>query len=227
MEQLGDFVRLFAELIGIENKPRFVETQNQSTALLACTDSTRVDFASSRIYAAHNPANKENKSLVKIEQKMLAYGLRKAEVRDLKNNIIFYTITPENDATFFSADEQGEIEGEITGVRGADATMHIEIKEWSGRIVHIACKDIELSLEIAKHLRTGSVRLFVEGLWDRTDKGWKPNSEKCFIYAFEELNTHSIANVMNDIRNLPDMDWKTLSNPSAICHELREEALTE
>jgi hypothetical protein len=221
MEQLGEFIRLLAELIGIDNKPRFSAVLDKSTAAVAYVAEAYAESALLRVRAANDPTHKANKVLEKIESRMREFGLPKAELNDLTHNTVICSIQPANEDVLFTVVQEGEIEGEITGVSGADETMHIQLRDWDDKIIRVTCNDVSLALEIAAHLRRGILRLNISGLWERMQTGWKPSSQKCFVTGFEAISYQPITNLMNDIRGIPGNGWKTIEGVETAWRDLR------
>ncbi len=119
--------------------------------------------------------------------------------------------------------QDGEIDGEIIGIqRGIDDTMHIEIRDGTGLVSNFVCKDLTLALEIAKkHLRRGTVRLFVDGKWNRTIKGWKSDAKQCEVNGYESLRNASLTKIMDELRQIPGNGWREISDVEKAWREIR------
>jgi hypothetical protein len=220
MEQLGEFVRLFAELIGTENKPRFKTVLSQSTAAVATTASEYGESTRTRLYAANDPSHKAYKIFCKIESKMLEFGLRTAELRDITHNQLIHRIQPANDEIFYRVVQNAKVDGEIVGIVGRDDTMHVTVREYSGRILKLIA-NLAIGRELGKHLRGGYLRLQTHGTWNRTASGWVTDKDKCKILSFSQLEHIDVVTLFQALREIPHNGWQNIQNPEQAWRDLR------
>jgi hypothetical protein len=222
MERLAEYMTLVAKLVGIDNQPIFKEVSEGSACLEVAVPSSRETHTEQSLKrAANDPSYKNHKYIGHIEESLSKHGYKSAELFNARKELIFL-VTPQDAKITHSVWQEGEIDGEITGVRGADDTMHIEIRDNTGLISNLVCKDLSLALDIAqKHLRRGTVRLLVEGKWNRTAKGWKADAKQCEVTGYQSLDETPLLELMLQIRALPNNGWNTLQDPLQAWKDLR------
>ena len=222
LDRLAAYLKEFALTLGKENRPVFSSIEPGSVVLRAQIPDAYVGNVEQRLHDAQsgNTQSGASKHLLNIEELMLQDGITRADLLGAKNQILA-SLTAANEPILYSVTQDGEVEGEITGVVGADDTLHISVREWSGRIVKVSCKDIGMALDIAQHLRRGVLRLAVEGKWVRTEETWKPDAKLCYVKSFEVLEQLSVTRVLSDLRNISGNGWSTVANPEAIWRDIR------
>ena len=222
MERLAEYMVLFAKLVGVDNQPVFKKVSEGSACLETTVPISRETHTEQNLRrAANDPSYKPHKYIGQIEVLLSEHAYKSAELLNSRKELIFL-VTPQEAKITHSVWQEGEIDGEVTGVRGADDTMHIEIRDNAGLTSNLICKDLALALEIAqKHLRRGTVRLLVDGKWNRTAKGWKADAKQCVVTAYESLDETPLLELMLHIRALPNNGWSTIHNPEQAWKDLR------
>lgn len=222
MERLAEYMAIFAKLIGADNQPVFKEVSKGS----ACLDITvpalwETRTEQSLLRAANDPSYKNHKYINQLEGHLLKDGYKSAELLNARKQLIC-VVKPQDVKITHSVWQEDEIDGEITGVRGIDDTMHIEIRDGTGLVSNLVCKDLDLALKIAQqHLRRGTVRLFVDGKWNRTAKGWKADAKQCEVTGYESLSNAPLTQIMDELRQIPGNGWREIGDVEQAWRELR------
>lgn len=221
LDKLADYLREFALILGKDNQPVLSSVDEGCILLRAKIPAHKQSQVDQRLLDAQRGDTQSgvSKHLVRLEAMMLDDGISKAEFLNPQQQIVV-TLHAANEPVLYSVSQSGEVDGEITGVMGADDTMHITLKEWGGRIVKLVT-DVRTGRELGHHLRTGSVRLYAHGQWNRTDAGWKPDSKKCLVDRFEVLDESGVVEIFDVLRAIPGNGWATEPDPLALWRELR------
>lgn len=221
LDKLADYIREFALILGKDNQPVFSSVSESSIMLRAKIPGHKQSHVDQRLLDAQRGDTQSgvSKHLLRLETMMLGDGISKAEFLNSQQQVLI-SLHAANEPVLYSVSQSGEVDGEITGVMGADDTMHITLKEWGGRIVKLVA-DVQTGRELGHHLRTGIVRLYAHGQWNRTDAGWKPDPKKCIVDRFEVLDESGIVEIFNELRAIPGNGWATEPDPLALWRELR------
>lgn len=221
LDRLAEYLREFALILGKDNQPVFSSVSEGSVLLCAKIPGNKQSHVEQRLLDAQRGDTQSgvSKHLFHLEAMMLNDGISKAEFLNPRQQVLV-SLHAANEPVYHSVSQTGEVDGEITGVMGADDTMHITLKEWGGRIVKLVA-DVRTGRELGHHLRTGSVRLYAHGQWNRTDAGWKPDPKKCFVDRFEVLDETGVVEIFNELRAIPGNGWTTEPDPLALWRELR------
>lgn len=222
MDRLADYLREFALILGKENHPVFSSIRESSVVLCAKVPEAAQGRVEKRLLDAQRGEMQSGigKHLVHLETMMLEDGISKAEFLDPKERVI-YSLLAANEPVFYTVNQSGEIDGEITGVVGADDTLHIRVRDWAGRDVRLITRDLSLGHDLAKHFRSGILRLYVQGQWNRLESGWMPDSRKCVVNSFQTLNESSATEVFNTLRAIPGNGWASDPNATSTWANIR------
>lgn len=221
LDRLADYLREFALILGKENQPVFSSINESSVLLCAKISGHKQSHVDKRLLDAQRGDTQSgvSKHLIRLEAMMLDDHISKAEFLNPQQHVLI-SLQAANEPVLYSVSQSGEVDGEITGVMGADDTMHITLKEWGGRIVKLIT-GVQTGRELGHHLRMGIVRLYAHGQWNRTDAGWKPDPKKCFVDRFDVLDESGIVEIFNELRAIPGNGWATEPDPLALWRELR------
>lgn len=221
LDKLAEYLKEFALILGKDNQPVLSSVDEGSILLCAKIPGHKQSHVEQRLLDAQRGDTQSgvSKYLIRLEAMMLDDGITKADFLNPQQQVLV-SLQAANEPVLYSVSQTGEVDGEITGVMGADDTMHITLKEWGGRIVKLVA-DVRTGRELGHHLRTGSVRLYAHGQWNRTDAGWKPDPKKCFVDRFEVLDESGVVEIFNELRAIPGNGWATEPDPLALWRELR------
>lgn len=151
-----------------------------------------------------------------------ADGVPGAEIRDMADNVVYLfprrampaTITP-------TLTQSSTIDGVVTGMVGADDTMHMHLRDWADRDIKIIVRDVDMARQLLTHFRKGIVRVTADGLWKRTDMGWIPENNRCTAKGFDVLNEDPVDVILERFVAVPGNGWKTMKDPMGFLRELR------
>jgi hypothetical protein len=220
MERLAEYMALFAKLIGTDNQPVFKGVTEGSACLESAVPAARETYTEHQLRRAANDSSyKNHKYIGYIEEALSKHGYKSAELLDPNKNVIFL-VKPQDVKITHSVNHTAKLEGEIVGVVGRDETMHITVRDYSGRIFKLLA-DVPTGRELARHLRGGFLRLQTRGVWHRSDKGWTTDSNKCSVISFSELEDIDAHTIFQEMRNIPDNGWKTMSDPERVWRDMR------
>lgn len=121
MERLGDYVREFARLLGVENKPRFKGIKKASTGLKAFIPPSRTHEVSIRLFQAKSdPTSRAAKSRQVLEEMLGKDAINDAQLLDANENVVLDLHGESDDLQLHRLQKKGVVNGVVTGVVGAD-----------------------------------------------------------------------------------------------------------
>lgn len=223
MDKLADYLKEFAELLGLENKPVFVGIKNASVGLKGKVPARRRDSAWKRVQEAkYRPASRPARHLKAIENYLGRDGFPQAELKDNEGKVLCL-FQPEEQIFMhpMTIKKHGDVDGIVTGLKGADDTMHLYLRDQMSRDHNLVIRDEALARELLHHFRSGMVRLRIHGSWQRTEDGWVPESGKCFVDSFDELDESPLADIVAGLALIPGNGWSEVDDPIAAWRELR------
>lgn len=223
MDRLADYMREFAKLLGTENQPIFRGIRAASTGIQAAIPPAHQRAAYIRLQTARSaPDSKGAQALRAIEAMMAQDQIKHAEMLNASRKVMFHLDAPAiNDPVEAQIQQAGTVDGTITGIIGADDTMHLHLRDYLGRDLRLVVRNEDLARHLLSHFRLGVVRVFVHGTWIRTDQGWVPDNNKCTVDRFEALEDTSPLEIFDAIRAIPGNGWKDLPDAAAAWRELR------
>ena len=223
MDRLGMYMLDLAELIGKENRPIFKGIKNASTGLKVSVADDRIEYVDSRIKeAANDPESKPGKLIQKLDSMLAVDGIARAELLDAGDNVIYLFrqhIEPVKE--LIKVQQAGTVDGVVTGLVGADNTMHLHLRDRFDRDLKLIVRNERLARDLLLNFRSGSVRLSIHGTWIRGDSGWYPEANKCSVDGFEILSDSSLIDIFSEIKAIPNNGWSSMENPIAFWEELR------
>lgn len=223
MERLGEYIRQFGELLGAENKPVFRGIKNASIGIRAAVPDARTNNAFARIIQAKSdPKCRAARFLRGIESMLGEDGIPEAQLLDSSENVIYlFKGAAADDSQVFRVYQDGVVDGIVTGLVGADDTMHLHLRDHFDRDLRLVVRDEKLARELLVHFRQGHVRLSICGQWVRSDAGWVPESGKCTVTSFEKLDDMPASEVFSAFAAVPENGWLDFEDPQLAWAELR------
>lgn len=223
MNRTGEYIREFAELLGTENYPVFTGIKSASVGLKARVPYERQHHTHLRLVTAKTePSSKPARVLARIQQMVDQDGIRQAQVLDRDENVVYLfegkVVQEENTQTIY---QTGQVDGMVTGVLGADDTMHLYLRDYLDRDLRIMIRDMEIARHLLQYFRKGTIRAHIHGHWKRTEYGWIPEANKCTVDSFEVLDDTPISEVLRQFVSVPDNGWSTMEHPDAFLDDLR------
>ncbi len=223
MDRLAEYMRLFADLLGLDNDPVFKGIKKASTGLKVAIPPDRRLYAALRLI--ESGANSESKParLVRDLEGMLGIdGIAEAQLLDADSNVIrlLRGVAPANDK-LDRLYQEGTVDGTVTGLVGADDTMHLHLRDQRSLDYRLVVRDEEMARGILHHFRHGTIRATIQGTWVRTEHGWIPEANKCTVKAFEPLDDTPVSKVFEELAALPGNGWAAVETPEERWKELR------
>jgi hypothetical protein len=223
MDRLAEYMKEFAHLLGLENSPVFVGVKNASIGLMTKVSADCTLEAWKSVQTAKTfPESKPGRHLDRIENMLGEDSFGSAELRDASEKVIYlFNARPQDDVKNITVRQQGEVDGVVTGLVGADDTMHLHLRDSLSRDLKLIVRDEGLARGLLQQFRGQHVRLRVHGTWVRTDDGWIPESNRCTVDGFEVLDSTPVAEIFTQLAAIPGNGWTELSNATASWLELR------
>lgn len=223
LDRMAAYMAELAALLGIKNEPTFSGIKDASVGLCTSIPPARQKAALTRVYQAKSDSDSRPAShLRRIETLLSEDGLPEAELRDHGNKVIHLFKAPEKrKQDVFTIKQSGQVDGVVTGLVGADDTMHLYLRDALSRDFKLIVKDEALARDLLGHFRSGLLRVQVEGQWVRTEDGWVPEASRCVVSGFEVLDDLPAANILEHIAALPGNGWHDLEDADTSWRDLR------
>lgn len=223
MDRLAEYMREFAQLLGTENTPMFAGVKNASIGVCAKIPDTRTSAAWKNVQKAKSvPGSRPARHLNNIAGMIGEDRFRGVELRDNTNKVV-YLFQPQVRAEMvaMTIKQQGEVDGVVTGLVGADDTMHLYLRDLLSRDLRLIVKDEAMARALLSHFRKGLLRLRIHGTWMRTEDGWVPEASKCMVDGYEVLDEVLLTDVFDQISRVPGNGWCALKDPESEWRDLR------
>lgn len=223
MDRLGEYLRIFAELLGLENAPVFKGIKNASIGLKAQIPTPRREAAWVRIQEAKYKEKSRPRNLLRKLESMLGEdSFGSAELKDAQDNVVvLFQAKQPPPMSKMTIRQAGEVDGVVTGLVGADDTMHLHLRDIHDRDIKLIVRDEELARELLGRFRLGTVRVRVHGSWLRTELGWIPESNKCTVDSFLVLIEEPLTKIMGRLSEVPGNGWREMDDPYAFWRDIR------
>lgn len=223
MARLGEYIQEFAELLGEDNMPVFKGIKRASTGLKAYVPVERQHHAMARVVEAKQaPGSRPAKVLRGIEHMLGQDGIASAQILDASECVIHVLHgLREEPKTNDRLKQRGQVDGVVTGLVGADDTMHLHVRDVFDRDLKIVIRDENLARDVLAEFRKGLIRLHVDGIWQRSEDGWAPEANRCNLLSFERLEDDSPAEVLQKISTMSGNGWSEMQDPIATWSDLR------
>jgi hypothetical protein len=224
MAHLGEYIKEFAALLGEENKPVFKGIKKASTGCLAAVPVERAHYSRARIIQAKNDqASKPCRHLRAIEMLMGQDAISEAQICDERGNVIhtIFGIQPEPAPSNERLYQAGVVDGWVTGLVGADDSIHLYVRDHFDRDLRLIVRDDALARKILTHFRAGTIRLYIRGPWLRNDNGWSPEASKCLVLSFEALEDAPLGEVLAAAASVPGNGWSGMTDPMNHWEDIR------
>jgi hypothetical protein len=223
MDRLGEYLREFALLLGVENEPVFKGIKRASTGIRAQVSDRHKEATWKRIaLAKHDADSKTGRHLRTIENMVKEDQLRGAELLDSNNKVVYlFNPTEAREEEEIRIRQFGTVDGVVTGLVGADDTMHLHLRDTFERDIKVVVRDESMARRLLSHFREGTVRLEVRGTWIRTGEGWVPENNRCVVYGFEVLESETLISIFDAIRAVPGNKWCEVEDPESIWRDIR------
>jgi len=223
MARLAEYMREFADLLGADNEPVFKTIVKASTGIAACVPSKHHKAVRLRVHAAQaKPDSRPAHALRSIETMLGADGITEAQLKDASARVIylFKPALSESDSSV-RVQQEGSIDGVVTGLVGADDSMHLYIRDMLDRDLRFIVRDEQLARQLLGYFRQGSVRVYVHGTWQRSDDGWRPEANRCTVDRFEALEEISLVELFGDLSKVSQNAWLAEDDPQTTWRDLR------
>lgn len=223
MERVGAYIAAFADLLGSENLPTFAGIKKASTGLKAKVPYERDHHARARIVMAKTePSSRPGRALSRLQHMIDQDHIRHAQVLDRANNVVYlFEGKIVQDAKAPTITQTAPVDGMVTGIVGADDTMHLHLRDYLDRDIRILVKSEAMAHDLLKYFRRGVIRVRACGPWKRTEYGWLPETSKCTAVSFEVLEDTPLSEVLAQFSSVPDNGWQSEENPDQLLSQLR------
>lgn len=223
MNRIGEYITEFAALLGSENNPVFRGIKTASTGLKAYTSPERTPHCRARIKEAKSdPESKPAKHLHLIEQMLSQDSIAEAEMLDAKDNVIYVVFGEKVQADdVIRLYQEALVDGVVTGLVGADETMHLHFRDQFDRDLKLNVRNETLARDLLKSFRFGTVRIRARGTWIRHENGWSPEASRCTVQSFEALDGAPLRQILNAAAKVKNNGWREMSEPIETWSNLR------
>lgn len=225
MARLAEYLRVYAELLGEGNEPRFAGIVSGSALMRAQLPyDKRLDVKLRLMSAESNAAPGPGYSAVEKLSDMLEHDGLTGEVEDRQGAVILQFRRPERkDAPAeHVVYDTGVLDGVLVGLVGLDDTVHLRLQDVGGKTYKVILRDIGMARQLARHFRGDPLRAHVHGSWKRTADGqWVPHA--LYLDRFEETSDEPASAILARLSGLPGNRWSTMDDPERLLRDLRSD----
>ena len=223
MDRLGEYLCKFADLLGKENSPVFKQIKNKSIGIVAAIKESNVQDVQVRILTAKaKPESKAGRALAGLNSLLSEDRVETAELLDTNSNVAYiFKKELEVSESTPRVYMDGSVDGVVLGIMGRDETMHLHLEDHLGRDLRLLVRSETLARELLVHFRSKPIRLNVEGYWVRRDDGWVPETSKCRIQSFVQLDDAPASEIFKQFASVSKNGWLDISDPISFLKELR------
>lgn len=226
MEILAKYLQHFAELLGHADSVHFDSIEHGSTQLAVRVDESRAQDVAERL-AQLKRGEGDPKANIALEKISKLFATNKAKGHIYENNdhsvkIIDFPVTQgQTSLAYGPFNEEGDLEGILFSVTGADETVHLQLQD--GDIKHTKIEtNREIASDIAKHMFK-FVRVSGTGRWQRNNNG-KWEMKKFTVKSFEVLHQSKLTDVIEKMRlAFRDSDLANMADPHEALKLLRDD----
>lgn len=223
LDRLAAYMAELAALLGAKNEPTFAAIKDASVGVCASVPASRQKAVFTRVYQAKSDSSSRPAThFRRIEALLSQDGLPRAELRDGCDKIIYLFEAPEaRNQNVLTIKQSGQVDGTVTGLVGADDTMHLYLRDALDRDLKLIVKEESLARDLLGHFRSGTLRVQLDGQWVRTEDGWVPEASKCVVSAFEVLDELPARDIFRELASFPGNGWSEIEDPIGAWRELR------
>ncbi|GHA65982.1 hypothetical protein GCM10009007_03030 [Formosimonas limnophila] len=220
---MGEYIQQLAKLLGDENHPTFKGIAKGSTILRTKIPEERMPYVAHRIKESiSDEASRGWKAKTVLMDMLGKDGIKTANLLDTEGNVVLaLSTTVDLEPPAIKVYQSGSIDGVVTGIVGADDTMHLHIRDYLDRDLKLLVRDENIARTLLTQFRNGHVRVYVHGTWVRADNGWHPEASKCTVDSFEVLDETPISDVFKRLNQIDGNGWAELENPIKFWEDIR------
>lgn len=223
VDRMGEYIREFGLILGVENDPCFAGIKRASTGVCAHVPEARREAVWKRVQRAKSkPGSNAAKPFRNIETLLGQDALPSAQLLDRRDNVLFlFQATSQPVVTACTVRQEGEVDGVVIGIQGADDTIHLQIRDHQSRDLRLLVRDVEMARQLLVHFKESVLRFRIAGLWTRTESGWVPEASRCAITSFEVLEEVAPSEVFARLSQLGGNGWGEVGDPASAWRNLR------
>lgn len=223
MALLADYLRQWAELIGVAHQPVFKGVIKGSASLRSQVHPLERTNTQVRLRNAAND-DKVRPLLETLEGMLARDGLRRARIIDRDRHVLQVVVpTPAAPADTLVVTDAGEIDGRVYRLSGKDESTSVGlIEDGTGRTISVETNSDSLARQFAAHFKGAILRVRVHGTWTRHPDGrWEP--KRLTADRFDVLDDAPLIDTLRALQDMPGNRWAgmTPEQADAAWRELR------
>jgi hypothetical protein len=224
LEDIGEYLADFAELLGSEVQPRFHGIRRGSLILQAKIPAEREIDVKTRGFLIRTGDAPEDaaRARERIARRIGTNRGKRALLLDSDQNKVIEIPVEQPTAaapkvpSFFKS---GSIQGRIIKIGGKQDPVSVEIQDVDG-FVYLCRANRELARKLGRHMFDPVLRVHGVGRWHRTDEGLWRIDDFQISDRYEVLDDTSFTETIEELRTIPS-EWKSLDDPYAEVERIR------
>uniref|UniRef100_C5CUY2 Uncharacterized protein n=1 Tax=Variovorax paradoxus (strain S110) TaxID=543728 RepID=C5CUY2_VARPS len=216
LEDFAELAKKLAGLLGSRDHVHFGALRDGSAKLLAKVEEPALQAVEVQLLRAKNDEGPAAGKVVNLNEYLGLKGWR-AELKNSQGGVVLNfpgalnKPTPEPVQTVHQNDS---LVGQVIKIGGRDETVPMTIKTPDGAFVDVTVKGREQAKKLAQHLFGNDVKLTGNATWTRDEEGhWSCSDME--VLSFEELETTSLVDLFESLRQVPDNHWHQVEDPIA------------
>ena len=225
LARLGEYLKVYAALLGDDNEPKFAGVVKGSALLRASIASERKTATHRRLLLIRTAAA-HDENLIRAHDQladMLATDKASGGVEDRDGAVILEFTRRDVDLARpeHIVQDTGVIDGVVVSLVGIDDTVHLRLLDSENQSRKVTVRDINEARKLARYFRGGVLRVHVHGTWKRTGEGaWEPHA--LYLDRFEELGDEPASELLTELSALEGNRWSTMDDPQALLRRLKD-----
>jgi hypothetical protein len=223
LEDIGEYLADFAELLGKDVEPRFHSIRRGSLALRARIPAEREIDVKTRGFLLRTGDAPEDavRARERISRRLGINHAKRALLLDSAQSKVIEIPVEKPVATLPKVPsfmKAGSLQGKIIRIGGKQATVSVEIQDVDS-FVYLCRATRDVARKLARDMFDPIVRVHGAGRWYRTDEGiWRV--EDFQIVRHDVLDDTNFAETIGELRAIP-ADWKDFADPHAELERIR------
>jgi hypothetical protein len=224
---LGEYLKVWAALLGDENEPHFAGIVKGSAVLRAAVPVGKKTSAKLRLVTAADPSSDGLSHPAKPYAQLIALMASDRLVGEVKDRggQVLLELCPRPVAAEAKVvvHDLSTIDGVVISLAGADDTVHLRLQDFDGRVYRVTLRDLEVARKLASHFRSTAIRAQVHGSWCRGEDGtWE--QQTLYLDSFDVLDEEPASEILHRLNALPGNRWATMDDADAFLEDLRSGA---
>lgn len=215
LEDVGELSKRLSDLLGCREHLRFAKLKTGSTSILARVLEPAVTNVAVNVLKAKQEDGAGFSKVARIDEYLAARGWH-GELRNRQGRVLLVfpgAVNAEPSEEVRTVQQLDSLVGTVIKIGGRDETVPMQLQVIDGRYLDVTVKGRDLAMRLGS-LLFQEVRVSGLATWERgTDGQW--SCATMIVTDFDKLSTKPLAELFDELSQLPGNDWNSMENPDA------------